>query len=556
MRAACLLVLASLGCSGVDGPAAGGGTQKTETAPACAEATAPPTTRVRRLSKVELRTAVASLIDDGASQALDNLDADAQINGRYSNSDQQVASTSFLGAMNLSADVIGQNFKVTVTRATYDSACFASEGAAQSCAQAFIRSFGKRAFRRTIDDDDVTSLMVVYKAGCEVGIDDDMADRFANGLSYVVRAMLQAPDFLYLAELGDPSAESGSTTRMLTDEIASALSFSVVGMAPDDELANAAAQDRLGTPRVRAEQAARLIAAHPNGWMRQMRQFVSEWLGINFNKPDWAKDPGAVPAFSDALKDALQTETDMLIDDWATEPSGAGLDLLLTGSSTFVNEINAPVYGLSVTGGGFQKVSLDATERAGILTLGGFLGSTSHVGETSPVIRGKVIMQRLLCREPPPPPANVPPLPPRDPVAPTTTRARYAAHLADGACRGCHELFEPMGNAFEGYDALGAYRTEQNGVPVDTSGALVASDGAQTPVTGAVELVNLLAEDPDVLVCVTRQLFRFTVGRNEVAYDDCALEEATRSLTASGDLRDVVSSIVSSDAFVTRQVNQ
>jgi hypothetical protein len=114
-----------------------------------------------------------------------------------------------------------------------------------------------------------------------------------------------------------------------------------------------------------------------------------------------------------------------------------------------------------------------------------------------------------------------------------------------------------MGNAFEAYDVLGAYRTEQNGFPIDGSGAFVTSDDHQTPVDSAVELVNRLAESSEVQACVARQLFRFTAGRDEVAYDGCALEDAARTLTAgSGSLRDVVLSIVGSDAFVTRQVNR
>jgi hypothetical protein len=330
-----------------------------------------------------------------------------------------------------------------------------------------------------------------------------------------------------------------------------------VGMPPDAALATAAAEHRVDSPAERVEQASRLIAAYPEGWKRQMRLFVTQWLGINFDKPEWEKDVVAVPRFSASLKDALRTETELLLDDWATGTDGARLDTLLTGSSTFVNEINAPLYGLSALGPTFQKVSLDGTQRAGILTLGGFLGSTSHVGETSPVLRGIVIMKRLLCSEPEPPPADVPPLPPPAAAAPTTTRARYAAHAQNPTCRGCHELFDPMGNTFEAYDVLGAYRTEQNGFPVDSSGALVTADGQQWPVANAVELVNELAGRPEVRACVARQLFRFTTGRDAVAYDSCALDDATRTLTSgSGALRDVVLSIVGSEAFVTRTVNR
>ncbi|HEY3494973.1 MAG TPA: DUF1588 domain-containing protein, partial [Polyangiaceae bacterium] len=416
---------------------------------------------------------------------------------------------------------------------------------------------GSQAYRRALTDEDIARLMPVYTAGREVGIDADVADRFATGLSWLVRAMVQAPDFVYAKELGDPAAPNGSSTRLLPDEVASALSFSVVGMPPDQSLAAAAAERRLDSPAERVEQAARLIAAHPEGWKRQMRLFVTQWLGINFDKPEWEKDVVTVPRYSASLKDAVRKETELLLDDWAAGADGARLDTLLTGGSTFVNEINAPLYGLSATGSTFQKANLDRTQRAGILTLGGFLGSTSHVGETSPVLRGIVIMKRLLCSEPEPPPADVPPLPAPDAAAPTTTRARYEAHAQNPTCKGCHGLFDPMGNTFEAYDVLGAYRTEQNGFPIDSSGALVTSDGRETPVASAVELVNELAGRPEVRDCVARQLFRFTTGRDAAAYDGCALEDATRTLTSgSGALRDVVLSIVGSEAFVTRTVNR
>jgi hypothetical protein len=553
----CLLALASLGCGEGGDPDAGSRAPGPAVASACVENSLPPATRVRRLSKVELQAATAALLARGTTHALDNVEADPQIDGRYSNSDQLVASASFLGGLNLAADLIGTDFKARVTSAAYDSACFTSDAAAEACAQTFIRSFGSQAYRRALTDEDVAQLMPVYTAGREVGIDADVVDRFATGLSWLVRAMVQAPDFMYVKELGDPAAPNGSTTRMLPGEIASALSFSVVGMPPDPALATAAAERRVDSPAERVEQASRLIAAYPEGWKRQMRLFVTQWLGINFEKPEWEKDAATVPRFSASLKDALRTETELLLDEWATGTDGARLDTLLTGNSTFVNELNAPLYGLSAIGPTFQKANLDGTQRAGILTLGGFLGSTSHVGETSPVLRGIVIMKRLLCSEPEPPPPDVPPLPPPDAAAPTTTRARYEEHAKNPTCKGCHERFDPMGNTFEAYDVLGAYRTEQNGFPIDSSGALVTSDGQRIPVENAVELVNELAGRPEVRACVARQLFRFTTGRDAVAYDGCTLDDATRTLTAgSGALRDVVLSIVGSEAFVTRTVNR
>jgi hypothetical protein len=199
---------------------------------------------------------------------------------------------------------------------------------------------------------------------------------------------------------------------------------------------------------------------------------------------------------------------------------------------------------------------LNPKQRAGILTFSGFLGSTSHVAETSPVMRGKVIMQKFFCKDPPAPPPNVPPLPPVSQGPATTTRARFDTHLADPACSGCHSLFQPMGDAFEEYDAIGAYRTMQNGFPVDSSGVLVGAPGGDQPVADAVALVNLLADSPQTYDCVTRQMFRFTVGRTEAPFDGCMLSEAAQSLGSGADLHQVIVAIVKSDSFIKRTVNE
>jgi hypothetical protein len=233
---------------------------------------------------------------------------------------------------------------------------------------------------------------------------------------------------------------------------------------------------------------------------------------------------------------------------------GPKLDVLLTSPSTYVNSVTAPLYGLTATGTAFRRVSLDPAQRAGILTLGGFLGSTSHANETSPVMRGKAVLEKLMCRSPPPPPPKIEPLPPLEQSTPTTTRQRFSQHLTDSTCRACHSTFEPMGNAFEGYDPLGAYRIEQNGHPVDTSGALITTT-ATTPVANALELSGLLAESRDTHQCLSRQVFRFTMGRREAEADRCDVKGAAKALREGQlDLLVLVTSVVRADSFVTRRV--
>jgi hypothetical protein len=576
-RARSLIVtLVACGCTGVgvigDPAPAGGGSPRSTPVPgmaggppapgkpgldactptALAARPAPPATRLRRLTTREIQTSTALLFDDSFTAALANLDADSTLDGTFSTSDQLVVSDSFAQGLNLAIETVAGKFKATVTRAAYGDACFTADDQAEACAGRFIRDFGRRAFRRALTEDDVAGLLAVYRAGREVG---DAGDRFATGLSWVVRAALQSPHFLYLTELGDPGAPAGSTTTLLPEEVAGALAFSIVGMPPDEALMAAAAAGQLSTAEQRRAQALRLTALHPDRWQEQLRQFVPQWLGINFDRPEWAKDTKAVPLFSAAVKAGLQRETDLFLDDWAA--GGARLDVLLTGNSTFVNAATASVYGAKAGGPDFTKVVLDGGQRAGLLTMAGFLGSTSHVAETSPVLRGKAILQKLLCRDPPPPPPMVPPLPPVDRSARTTTRARFAAHLGSPACSSCHRVFEPMGNAFEEFDALGTFRTQQNGTPIDSRGALVAADGSEQPVADAVALARLLARSPDTFDCVARQVYRFTLGRPETGYDACTLAAVSQALAQPPyDVRALVAALAASESFVTRTADR
>lgn len=540
--------------AGNDATRDGGGTASSSS---CTTTAAPPTTRVRRLTKAELQSTLALVLGADAAAALANVDGDSQANGKFSNSDETTASSSFVNSLNVAAEQIGTAFKATVKSPAFAEPCFASDVAAEDCAKTFVQTVGAKLFRRTITDQDVSGLTTVYEAARELGTKGDPGDRFATGLSWIVKAMVQSPDFLYLTELGDPSVTNGATTTLLPEEMANAISYSVIGMPPDSDLMAAAAQNQLATPDQRRAQARRLIAAFPDKWKQQMRQFVQEWLGINFAKPDWAKSSADVPLFSAALRDGLQAETAMFIDDWATSPDGARLDELLTSSSTFVNEVTAPLYGVTASGTAFKRVALDPSQRAGILTSGGFLGSTSHIAYTSPVMRGKVIMQKFLCTDPPPPPPVVPPLPPPDSSAPTTTRQRFAQHLTDPACSGCHSRFQPIGDAFEGYDPIGQYRTQENGFPVDTSGALVGGSGGDKPVANALELIHLLAESPDTYACVARQTFRFTIGHREGDFDSCDLARTTTEWSRGNlDIQELILAIVSSDSFSVRTVRQ
>jgi len=541
---------------GSDGTGAGGGTDPTHPDMPCVTQGAPVTTGVRRLTTLELTNTLTVLLGAGASSALANVDGDSVVSDGFTNAQELTVSDSFVTNLNLAAAALGTTFKATVKSPAFASTCFASDSAARTCAQTFIESFGKKAYRRALSTDDVTALLAVYDAGREVGIDGNASDRFSTGLSWVVQAIAQSPELLYVHELGDPAVADGALTALTGSEIASNLSYAVLGRPPDDALLAAGESGALASADQRAAQAQRLITQYPTEWKQQMRLFVLQWLNINFSRPEWAKDTAAVPMFSSALKGALVTETNMWVDDWATSASGPTLDALLTSPATFVNSVNAPLYGKTATGSTFNKVSMDPAQRAGLLTFAGFLGSTTHVAETSPVQRGKAVKLKLLCTAPPAPPAVIPPLPPPDHSAPTTTRARYDKHLTDASCSNCHGTFQPMGDAFEGYDVIGAWRSTENGFTVDTTGALVGLKGGDVKVASAVELTNLLAQRDEVKDCFEAQAFRFTLGRKTGDHDACEVQDIGKKLkTAPLDARSLVGALVASDAFVTRTVH-
>src|SRR5262245_4966581 len=199
------LAVVLAGCTGLIGSHGPGGGGGVETGQLCVHGAAPPTTRVRRLTKLEIQRSATAMLGMDATSALANIDADSVVGGSFSNSDGLVVSDSFASGLNLAAETLGTAFKATVTRTTYSATCYSSDSAAATCAETFIRDVGKKAFRRDLTADDVAGLNGVYMVGREVGIDGDVGDRFATGLSWVVRALVQSPDFLYLTELGDPA---------------------------------------------------------------------------------------------------------------------------------------------------------------------------------------------------------------------------------------------------------------------------------------------------------------------------------------------------------------
>jgi hypothetical protein len=218
-----------------------------------------------------------------------------------------------------------------------------------------------------------------------------------------------------------------------------------------------------------------------------------------------------------------------------------------------VNADLAKFYGLSgPSGKAFEKVRLDPTQRAGILTLGSLLTINAHSNQTSPVHRGKLVRERFLCDQMPPPPPNVMITPP-EPDPTSTARERFAQHSSDPACGGCHSLMDPLGFGFENYDAIGRFRTAENGKTIDPSGTITQSDIDGT-FGGVVDLAKKLTGSQDVQNCYVTQWFRFAFGRGETSADACTLSTVGAKFAAKqGNIKELLVAFTQSDAFLYRR---
>jgi hypothetical protein len=537
------------------GPGAGSGAGPATVAPLCGAGTPQPAllpARVRRLTVREMAGTLTDLLGADAGARASMLEPDSRASG-YSTGVERTVTAGFAGSLKTVAEATAAAFRTTVKAPQFAASCTASDSAARSCADTFVRDFCGRAFRRPLADDEATALLAVFDAGRATGTDGNVADRFAAGLEYTMRAILQSPEMVYRTELGPPSGAPGSPAALTAYELASALSYTLLASPPDAALMQAAGAGQLATPAQIAAQARRLVTDHADRFGPQLREFVLEWLAIDLGAPQWQKNTTLYPNVSDATRTALAQETSLYLDDWVA--GAPTLPALLTTPATFVSADNAGIYGLGMSSSTFSKVSLDPTRRAGILTQPAFLGTYAHTDASSPVMRGTAMMRKFFCMEPPPVPANVPPLPPVDKSKAQTTRQRYEAHTQSAFCAACHTQIDAFGFVFENYDAVGAYRTQENNVMVDASGAIMGTPHSDRAVTGGVAMASALASSVDVNVCVARQLYRFSLGNREADDQTCSLQQlASPGAGQSLDLRELMIGLASAPDFGRRAV--
>ncbi len=497
-----------------------------------------PAVRVRRLTRTEFNASAGAALGFGVTEG-STLAAEDRSLG-FTNHDKLEVSPLF-------ADQLEQVSLQLATKAAAQveklAPCAAGTPEAD-CARNFINAFVPKAYRRPITDQERTGLLALFAVGRD-GTD------YATAVQTVVQAVLESSSFLYRTELG--SGTGGGVKALTADELASQLSYMLTAGPPDAELKAAAEAGSLASADEREKHARRLLESAAS--RAQLKEFVTQWLGAS-NIGALVKNNNTFPDFSTALRDSMKAENERFVEHVLSQDK-ARLTELLTANYTFADSSLAQFYGLPDRPGTTPaKVALPET-RAGILTQAGLLALYGHPDDSSPILRGKLIRTRLLCGTiPPPPPTVVAAAPPPDGTK--TTRKRVEAHTSNASCSGCHSLLDPIGFGMEDFDGLGKYRTTENGIAIDASGELTgtrdpAHEGA---FTGAAALARMLAANSDVSDCVTNQLFRFGMGRQEQPLDSCTLIPALSRFRGNElDLRELMVAYVRSAGFATRRSN-
>ena len=409
------------------------------------------------------------------------------------------------------------------------------------CAAKIFSTLARRAYRRPVTDADLKPLLSFYERGRQQGT-------FESGIEAGLRRLLVAPDFLFRVEHDPAGVPPGSNYRLNDYELASRLSFFLWSSLPDDQLLDLAQAGKLKDPVILEQQVRRMLADRRSRTL--VSNFAGQWLYLR-NLSRVAPDPDAFPEFDDNLRRAFQRETELLLETVLREDRSI-VDLL-NANFTYLNERLARHYQIpNVHGSNFRRVSLTDSDRFGLLGQASILTVTSYPTRTSPVLRGKWILENLLGTPPPPPPANVPDL--KDHAEDGTAlslRQQMEKHRADPTCASCHARMDPLGFALENYDGIGQHRAKDVNGNIDTSGAL--PDGTRFQGPGG--LRDLLLSRRDQFVeTVAEKLLTYALGRGLEYYDQPAIRAITRE-AAENDYRisSVILAITKSTPFQLRR---
>lgn len=483
---------------------------------------------LRRLTAAEYAATVNDLLDVDVDAALllpedwrRPFDNDATV--------QVVSQALIEGAELLASDVSALALSTPAGRAA-TVGCEPTSPTDAVCFREFIQRFGRRALRQPLTDDEIDGFATLIAEGGETG-------DFYAAVDVAIRAFLQHPRFLYRVEIGSPVPNEDGVFRLTDYEVATRLSYLIWGSTPSDTLLDLADAGELGDPDAVAAAAEDMLLDERA--RARVGRFHALWLG-------YEQLPHAP-----SLTDAMQAETQALIDRVIFEDDGAWADLLRA-EETFIDATLADHYGLTApTTAGW--VDYADTGRRGLLSHGTFLSSMGKIDDSSPTKRGMLVRTRLMCQDIPPPPPEVD----VDNVEPPEGACKedfYRTVHSQGSCVGCHDQMDPIGLGLENYDHTGAFRTVENDNPECVISGQGEVDG--TPFSGPSELADLLVDSGTLDRCVARQLYRFASGRTELtSYDERFVAHLVEDLAEDGELNfaQTVLRFVSADAFAYRR---
>ncbi len=413
------------------------------------------------------------------------------------------------------------------------------------CAKRILGTLARRAYRRPVTDADLETLLSFYQAGKNRG-------NFESGIENALRLILASPKFLFRSESDPAGVAPGSVYHVSDLDLASRLSFFLWSSIPDDELLNVAAQGKLKDPAVLDREVRRMLADPKAEAL--VNNFAEQWLFLR-NVQSVLPDENTFPNFDDNLRQGFKQETELFFDSMMKEDRDV-MDLL-TADYTFVNERLAKHYGIpNVYGSQFRRVTLtglnDNGARRGLLGQGSILSVTSYPTRTSPVLRGKWIMENLMGSPPPAPPPNVPALKDQAQGGKVLSiRQLMEEHRKNAPCSTCHKVMDPLGFALENFNGVGEYRTKDASGPIDSSGQL--ADG--TKIDGVVGLRNALLKHPEYFVgTLTEKMLTYALGRPLEYYDMPVVRGIVQS-AGRNDYRfsSLIMGIVKSEPFEMRR---
>jgi hypothetical protein len=511
-----------------DGVPTGGGSSSDDGGPAPAEEVS--IAGVRRLSRDEYDNTVRDLLGETSRPGSKLLPED--IYEPFDNDfTLQQATTPLIDALEALARDIAFATLADPARKAMVLGCAPSGPDDTDCMRSFIASFGRRAFRRPLDAAEVDTYAALAKTYT------DQTGKFDEGACVVLRAMLQAPEFVYRVELGAPT-DQPDIFRLDDFEVATRLSYFLWGTTPDDPLLDLAEAGGLSTPeevRSRAEQ----MLTDPRARDRFDR-FHAMWLGYF-----------ALPHAAD-LTTAMRIETRLLIEQVMFDEKTSWYDLFTAGGS-YLNDLLATNYGLPLPGSADHVwVDYGDSGRQGLLSQGSFLSVAGKFGDTSPTQRGKLIRTRLMCQIIPPPPPNVNvDEPPSSPDS-NCKIDRYATHRNNMACSGCHALMDPVGFGLENYDQRGSFRTFDTNEPT----CLIDGAGDVDGMTfnGPAELADMLIASNTLDACAVTQVYRMAMGHREKNEDMPLIEDLRQQFSANDHRFDqLVLALVAQESFLFRR---